>query len=77
MHWKKCYILTLLKRRTGIAIEDLFSFITDIPMLISENSNSIFSSIFKGDLGNFKLGPSSPQTVHSSHHEGNVYCNIW
>ena len=50
MHWKKCYILTLLKRETGIAIEDLFSFITDIPMLISENSNSTFSLYLKVTL---------------------------
>lgn len=47
-----------------------------MPILTQENSECFFS-IFKSDLGNFKLGPSSPQTVHSSHHKGNVYCTIW
>lgn len=74
MHWKKCYFLTLLECKIGT--ENMICFAIDMPILTQENSECFFFSIFKSDLGNFKLGPSSPQTVHSSHHKGNVYCTI-
>lgn len=39
----------------------MFPSITDIPVVISDNSNSVFMSTFKGDLGNFQ---NPAQTLH-------------
>lgn len=53
----------------------MFSFTADIPVLTSEDSNSIFISVFRGDLGNFQNLACASHRL--SYHKGNFYHNIW